>query len=112
MGKRIDLTKMSAHIIIDRAYRIKQIENSIGWGTEIARALDKNEENVFRVLTTTGVIIVMDETNFIITAWVADVNQAVAVWKKANNGKQMPKWLWNMVNYNNDTTYWRNLVAA
>ena len=42
MGKRIDLTKMSAHVIIDRAYRINCIENSIGWGTEIARALDKN----------------------------------------------------------------------
>lgn len=112
MGKRIDLTKMSAHIILDRAYRINHIENSIGWGTEVTRALDKNEENVFRVLTSTGVIIVMGEDNFIITAWIADVNQAVAVWKKAHNGAKMPKWLWNVINYNNNTAYWKNLIAA
>jgi hypothetical protein len=112
MGKQIDLTRMSAHVTIDRADRVRHIENSIGWGTEIARAPDRNAEGVYRVLTSTGVIIVQGEDGFMITAWVASVNQAIDVWVKAKPGKKIWMWLWNVINYNNNTEYWRNKVAA
>lgn len=112
MGKQIDLTRMSAHVIIDRADRVRHIENSIGWGTEIARAPDRNAEGVYRVLTSTGVMIVQGEDGFMITAWVASVNQALDVWVKAKPGKKIWSWLWNVINYNNNTEYWRNKVAA
>ncbi len=32
MGKQIDLTNMSAYVIVDRQALINNIENSIGWG--------------------------------------------------------------------------------
>ena len=112
MNKIIDLTMMSYHAIVERANRVSNIENSIGWGEIVAEAPDRNDANVRRALTSTGVLLVLGENDFIITAWVAEVRQAAAVWKKANNGARMPRQLWNMVNYNNNTTYWQNLVAA
>ena len=112
MNKIIDLTMMSYHTIVERANRVNNIENSIGWGEIVAEAPDRNDANVRRALTSTGVLLVLGENDFIITAWVAEVRQAAAVWKKANNGARMPRQLWNMVNYNNNTTYWQNLVAA
>lgn len=112
MGKKIDLTKMSAHVLIDRADRVRYIENTVGWGSIIVEAPDKNKENVHRVLTSTGVMIIKAEDGFMITTWIADVGQAKDVWKKAKGDKPMPRWLWNVVNYNNNTAYWKNLVAA
>ena len=112
MGRKIDLTRMSAHVKIDRADRVRYIENTVGWGTIVVEAPDKNKENVHRALTSTGVMIVKAEDGLMITTWIADVGQAKDVWKKAKGDKPMPKWLWNVVNYNNNTAYWRNLVAA
>ena len=112
MNKIIDLTMMSYHTIVERANRVNNIENSIGWGEIVAEAPDRNDANVRRALTSTGVLLVLGENDFIITAWIANVGQAAAVWKKAKNGARMPRQLWNMVNYNNNTTYWQNLVAA
>ena len=103
---------MSAHVTVDRADRIRNIENSVGWGTIVVKAPDRNSENVNRVLTSTGVLIVQAEDGFMITAWVASVRQAVAVWKKAKGDKPLPKWLWNVINYNNNTDYWKQVIAA
>jgi hypothetical protein len=112
MGKKIDLTRMSYHLTVERADRVRHIENSIGWGTEVISAPCKDIPHVERVLTTTGVMIVRKDDGLLITAWIADVKQAVSVWKTAKGDRPLPHWLWNMVNYNNNTTYWQNLVAA
>ena len=112
MGKHIDLTNMSAHVIVDRQARINNIENSIGWGTEIITAPDKKERDATATLTSTGVIIIRSLDGMIITAWIASVAQAQAVWGRAKGTARLPRWLWNVVNYNNNTEYWKNLVAA
>lgn len=112
MHKKIDLTKMSAHFIIDRADRINYIEKTVGWGTVIVEAPDPIREDVRKALTSTGVLIIFGREDIIITAWIADVNQALRVWLDAKNNNHLPKWLWNVINYNNNTEYWRNKVAA
>ena len=112
MGKRIDLTRMSAHIIVDREARISMIERTIGWGTEIITAPDKKERDATATLTSTGVIIIRSLDGMIITAWIASVPQAVSVWIRGAGNNHLPSWLWNVVNYNNNTDYWRNKVAA
>lgn len=112
MGKRIDLTKMSAHVIIDRADRINYIEKTVGWGTVVVEAPNRGHEGTRKALTSTGVMVIFGEDNFIITAWIADVNQALWTWIEGKHNNHMPKWLWNVVNYNNNTAYWRNKVAA
>jgi len=112
MTREVDTTCMSAHAIIDRADRIRNIENSVGWGTEIVTAPDKKNRDATATLTSTGVIIIRSLDGMIITAWVASVRQAVAVWGRAKGNATLPRQLWNVVNYNNNTAYWRNLVAA
>ena len=112
MGKKIDLTRMSAHVIIDRKARINLIERTIGWGTEIITAPDKKERDATATLTSTGVIIIRSFDGVIITAWVASVRQALAVWIRGTGSNHIPSWLWNVINYNNNTEYWRNKVAA
>ena len=112
MSRIIDTTRMSAHVIIDRADRINHIEKTVGWGRLIVKTPDKAHEGVYKVLTSTGVIVIQAEDGFIITTWIADVRQAVKVWKAAKGDRPLPHWLWNRVNYNNNTEYWQNLVAA
>lgn len=112
MEKEIDVTRMSAHVIIDRAARIAHIENSVGWGNAVVIAPDKKERDATATLTSTGVIVIKSLDGIIITAWVASVAQAVSVWSRAKGNTHLPHWLWNVVNYNNNTEYWRNLVAA
>jgi hypothetical protein len=112
MGKRIDLTRMSAHVIVDRSARIAHIENSIGWGTEIVTAPDKKGRDATATLTSTGVLVIRSFDGVIISAWIASVGQAQAVWNRAKGTTRLPHWLWNVVNYNNNTDYWKKVTAA
>lgn len=109
--KELDLTNMSAHAIIDRADRFSAIENSIGWGKPIAEAPDKQGNDATATLTDTGVLVVRNRDNMIITAFVATVRQAQAVWGRGHGGR-MPQKLWNVINYNNNTEYWKRITAA
>ena len=108
---KIDTTYMSTHVIVDRKFRIDLIENTIGWGHEIATVKDHQNQNAFATLTTTGVMIITNEDGMIITTWIANVRQAAAVWRQANNNKPMPAWLWRIVNYNNNTEAWHRMAA-
>ena len=108
----LDTTCMSAHVINDRKARIANIENSIGWGTPLVTAPDKKGRDATATLTSTGVIIIRSFEGMIISAWIASVPQAQAVWGRATGNIRLPHWLWNVVNYNNNTDYWKNLVAA
>lgn len=110
--RQLDLTRMTAHAIVDREMRFKVIENTVGWGNPVVETPDRDGKDATATLTDTGVMIIRDMENTIITAWVANVRQAQAVWGRATGNSRMPCKLWNMVNYNNNTTYWQNLVAA
>ena len=111
MGKHIDLTRMSAHFMIDRKFRIDLIERTIGWGTEVVVAPDKMGQDATATLTSTGVMIIRNFDGLIITAWIASVPEAVSVWIRAKGNNHLPKWLWNVVNYNNNTAAWQKMAA-
>lgn len=111
MNKPVDTTRMSAHMILDNGHRIRHIENSVGWGTIIVETPDPAHEGTMKALTSTGVIIVTGDDGIMVTAWIANVKQAVWVWKHAKGDKPLPNWLWNKVNYNNNTDYWKRVAA-
>ena len=111
MGKNFDTTNMSAHAIIDRKIRIELIENTVGWGHKIVTVPDNKNSGAFATLTSTGVMVITADDGFIITAWVANVRQAVAVWKRAKGNMPLPSWLWRMINYNNNTALWHKMAA-
>lgn len=108
----IDFTKMTAHAINDRQARFNNIVNSVGWGNPVVEAPDIKGRDATAILTDTGVMIIRSLDNVIITAWVASVPQAISVWRRATNKKEMPKALWNTVNYNNNTSYWQKKAVA
>lgn len=112
MGKKIKILYKSNHVVVDRAARIAIIEKCCGWGKQIVSAPDKMGKDVNAILTTTGVIIIKSFDGMMITAWIASVPQAIAVWKRAKGNTPFPSWLWSRVNYNNNTEWWRNAIAG
>ena len=108
----IDLTRMSAHFINDREARMNHFEKTLGWGKPVATIKSNHSDDTYMTLTDTGVMVVRDDSNLILTAYLATITQAIMVYRKANGNKRMPTALWNQLNYNNNTPYWRNLVAA
>lgn len=110
--KNYDLTVISDHVDNDRRARFAMIEKTIGFGNPIAEAQDRKPGgNCTRTLTDTGVIIVINPYGTIITAFVAGVKQALQVYSDATGTTKMPKKLWNMVNYNNNTMEWKKAIA-
>ena len=108
----VDFTNLSYHAINDRAARFNNIENSLGWGNPVASAIDKKDRTATATLTDTGVIIIRNSQNMIVTAWFASVKQASDVWARSDNAGRIPSKLWNLLHYINNTYYWQSLVAA
>lgn len=105
-----DLTNLSAHAIIDRKNRFDFIENTIGFGEPVVRCKKDRDENgdALTTLTDTGVIVIQEEaTETIITAYVASIKQAAYVYKKSKGNNKMPSQLWNVINYNNNTEWYK-----
>lgn len=109
--KKIDTTKFSFHVMVDRQTRINIIEKTIGWGDTFVEAPDEKGKNCTAILTTTGVIAIMASDGMLITAWIASVKQAMAVYARATGTTKLPKKIWNVVNYNNNTEAWQKIVA-
>ena len=108
----IDLLKMTKHATIDRRQRFDLIEKTVGWGYPVITATDKMGRDATATITTTGVIIIRTLENYIITAYIADVKQAEDIFQRATGSRKMPHDLWNVVNYNNNTPYWKAKTAA
>ena len=109
--KAIDLTRMSAHVTVDRATRVEIIEKTVGFGEPIAETINRHSPDSTITLTTTGVIVVMSNDGTIITTWIAGVAQAISVYRQATGQKNLPKALWAIVNYNNNTAIWQKMAA-
>ena len=108
----IDLTLMTYHASVERADRFQMIENTTGWGKPLVMTQNKDDVTSTSTLTSTGVIVIRaKDTNNIITAFHANVNQAYAVWAAATGGTKMPRSLWLQINYNNNTDYWKKIAA-
>lgn len=107
----IDFTQLSYHAMVERKDRIEQIEKTISFGTPIVE-MEDTSNNTMKVLTSTGVIVIWSLNNkSIVTMFVASVNQALSFYnrKRGEEPYKMPRQLWLMVNYNNNTYYWQKI---
>ena len=109
--KIIDLTAVSEHVIVDRQDRFNLINKTVGFGLPVVEAEDKKEQGCTATLTSTGVIVIIDPYGIIVTAWIASVRQAIAVYARATGSAKLPRNLWNIVNYNNNTETWHRIAA-
>lgn len=97
----IDFTNISYHASVERKYRMEQAK-AIGWGAPLATIETANEYGpVYKTLTTTGIIIVRaKDSNMIITLYVAEVGQAVHIFKTVY-GMPLPRDIYEKVKLNN-----------
>ena len=110
--KSFDLCMISDHVDKDRRARFSMIEKTIGFGSPIVETGDKKPDgDCTRTLTDTGVILVIDPYGIIVTAFIASVKQASRLYKQATGDRKLPQNLFNMVNYNNNTEYWKKMAA-
>ena len=77
----MELMKISEHGRIDRVERITRIITELGIG-EIILTIEHREMKRLECLTSTGVILIKSSTdNVVITAYVASIDRAVAMYK-------------------------------
>ena len=89
---------ISTHVSKDRRNRMEYIYNTVGFGDVIVAEMpDLYHEGTLLQLTDTGVILARSLTNangLLVTAFIATIAQAAAIYKTAHDGKQMPKHLY------------------
>lgn len=85
---------MSRHLKEDRVERLTTIATTIGFGEVIKETKHRTQTSL---LTNTGVIYIVDKKEkYIITVYVATLEELVAIYK----GKRVPQKLYNQVKKN------------
>ena len=98
-------TNMTYHARYDRKNRIEYILDTVGLGEPVCEWTYKDERHngpVTKILTDTGVIILKNNKNKIITTWIGSTQQAKAVYVGASGGKatKMPQKLYTTIKDN------------
>lgn len=96
-------SNLTAHARFDRADRFEYIIDTIGFGEPVTRLSEidpRNGKPVVYELTSTGVIIVRDRKNVVITAYIAGIEQATRVWRSSSASKNMPSYLYRKIKQN------------
>lgn len=95
-------TNMTAHAKLDRMARLEYIIDTVGIGKVAVRVQDLDEYNRIAIfeLTTTGVIIVRNAENMVVTAYIARVQQAARIWHIQHGDKKMPAPLYTKIKEN------------
>ena len=98
----IDITNISYHVLNDRKGRIEQIK-AVGMGTPVAvvEQIDKQGRKATQTLTSTGVIVIRNMENMIITMYLAEVNQAARIFKANYGNVRLPNYIYNKIVLNN-----------
>lgn len=93
-------SSMSYHARVQRIERFEYIIDTVGFGEEIASTNLKIKEKMrLHTLTDTGVIIVREKDGEIVTAFIARIEQANAIWYKAQQ-RTMPNKLYQKIKAN------------
>lgn len=108
----IDFNNLSLHVLLDRSSRFDLINSTIGFGEYVCNCDDPTHEGCDRTLTSTGVMVVRNKvTNKMVTLFVATMTQALDTYYRGTGKTKMPHHLWNTINYNNNTAYWKRVTA-
>jgi hypothetical protein len=85
-GKKVIIMmyRLSRHAQVERQDRLFAIIDTIGIGKEVDKFYNAERDN-YEVFTDTGVMLVVDDKNTLITAYAVDLNRARAVY--CNHGR-------------------------
>ena len=95
-------TNMTHHARFDRANRLNYIVDTIGIGEVVCTYRQKcyDGRDAFLKLTSTGVIMVVNEENKIITAYIATIGEAIGVYREATTRHELPSGLYKRIRQN------------
>jgi len=95
-------TNLTSHAHYDRQARLEYIIDTIGVGKVAVSSFEIDSQNrpVNYELTTTGVIIVKNKDNMVVTAFIAEMNQAIKIWRNVHGNKKMPTPLYTKIQQN------------
>lgn len=83
--------KFSYHAQVERADRLTQLEEVLGF-THIVLEVPVVEEEKRYCLTSSGIIIVKNlHREFVVTAFMANINQCYRLYRMAGKGQMSPK---------------------
>ena len=93
--------KISYHYSVERKDRINFIQKKVGFGEDIATTIflsnkraEKTSMPSKSILTNTGIIkIVSADDGVLITAYIATISEATAIYRKCHKVKYCPDWL-------------------
>lgn len=93
--------KISYHYSVERKDRINFIEKKVGFGEDVATTIFLSNKRAEKtsipsksILTNTGIIkIVSADDGVLITAYIATIGEATAIYRKCHNVKYCPDWL-------------------
>lgn len=88
--------KMSKHTKVDRLDRMVFIATTIEFGNILFR---EEKETTVECLTDTGIILVKarSDEDFLITAYIADINKATALFRNSTKQERLPQALYTKV---------------
>lgn len=74
--------KLSTHASVERLERLYYLNMEIGIGNEVC-SIPGSRIGRKEVLTDTGIILILGDNDIVITAYIATINKAVAIWRIA-----------------------------
>lgn len=95
--------RVSTHLSEDRFERIMYIMENLGIGEEVCQSPCIGRIDRYAVLTSTGVVLILNDESLVITAYVPTMKEAVAVWKTSHpthENVRMPDWLNSKIKQN------------
>ena len=99
------MIKMSEHATNDRIERLTYIATEIGIGEPVLSYLDETTYRLV-ILTDTGVVVIENSyTEELVTAYVASLDRACAMWKRIHGTRILPNTLYKRILRNKSAHY-------
>lgn len=71
--------RLSHHAQVERQERLFAIIDTVSFGKEVDKFYNKDNDN-YEVFTDTGILLVIDDGDLLVTAYAVDLNKAMAVY--------------------------------
>lgn len=85
--------KLEPHASQERVERLMFLNLEIGIGDEICHTR-RDKDHYREILTSTGLILIVNEYDYLITAYVANLDKAFAIWRETHGNIKMPNVLY------------------
>lgn len=95
-------SNMTFHAQVERRARLDYIIDTVGIGEVIAEIRDERDPRIaYQRLTSTGVVVIVGaDKRTIVTAFIANIDQAILIYKNAKNVSRLPDGLYRRIKGN------------